>query len=392
MADLASEIEAFRDRYPCDNDAFNYLVNSSTEVQQEVLAEFKPKSEGESDYSALVIGFTKRKRQNYQTPAKVEQSDAGYRRKEGPSEHDVEAFRDRYPFDEDAFNYILSSAAHVQHEILRTFKPQRDGEADYSALVISFAKRCRNAAPRSSDRVGPSDPEHADFRHRYPFDEDTHNYLQSSPPNVQKYVIQNFKPPRQGEADYSALLITYCKKCRQNPPAERMSSAMGKGQRSFDRGGYGGHDQGGYGGGHDRGGYGRGYDQGRDSYDRGGYDGGYSKGGYGRPSDGHWADAGKGKGRSYSNGHGDFGRGGSYSAGQDRALLGFRDRFPMDDRAYEYLRASAPDVQREVLDTFAPPREDSDYSALIIGFSKRCRARFEGGGMAPPKRQRVDYR
>ena len=39
---------------------------------------------------------------------------------------------------------------------------------------------------------------------------------QKSPPEVRQQVIENFKPPREGEADYSALLITFCKKMREN--------------------------------------------------------------------------------------------------------------------------------------------------------------------------------
>ena len=37
-------------------------------------------------------------------------------------------------------------------------------------------------------------------------------------------MIENFKPPREGEADYSALLITFCKKMREN--SQRMQSHL----------------------------------------------------------------------------------------------------------------------------------------------------------------------
>merc|ERR1712151_683115 len=60
----------------------------------------------------------------------------------------------------------------------------------------------------------------------------------------------------------------------------------------------------------------------------------------------------------------------SLSAGD---LEEFRLRFPVDEDAFNYLASSPGDVQRVVLRDFKPPREDSDYSALLIKFTKRVR-------------------
>ncbi|CAK8996374.1 Uncharacterized protein SCF082_LOCUS4758 [Durusdinium trenchii] len=60
------ELEGFRVRYPMDEAAWAYLLKSGPDVQREVLKDFKPKEEGQADYSALVISFCKRRRQQLQ--------------------------------------------------------------------------------------------------------------------------------------------------------------------------------------------------------------------------------------------------------------------------------------------------------------------------------------
>eukprot|EP00933_Yihiella_yeosuensis_P022425 TRINITY_DN17661_c0_g1_i1.p1 TRINITY_DN17661_c0_g1~~TRINITY_DN17661_c0_g1_i1.p1 ORF type:complete len:386 (+),score=67.95 TRINITY_DN17661_c0_g1_i1:151-1308(+) len=385
MAGL-DEIEAFRARYPMDESAFNYIVGSSPEVQRQVLNTFRPKKE-DQDYSALIISFTKRCRNDSaRHHFAVEAQYAPPPRARPPRqpraspeemlvlEPEIEAFRARFPFDEAAYLYIKDSPADVQREILTTFRPKQDGESDYSALVISFSKRCRNNAEhaampsRGYDQSSFDDREYQEFRRRYPFDEDTHNYLQTSGSEVRRYVLQNFRPPREGEPDYSALLITYTKRSRETarhaareaPPWQESPSYGGRGPPpppSYGKGGPPGGgayvDQ--------RGGY--------DSYDR------------------------KGGGGSW-NGH--RAKGGTTTV-EDYALDGFRQRYPMDDRAYEYLLDSSPEVRKEVIETFSPPRQDTDYSAPVVGYAKRVRARYAqggkggAGGVPPAKRSRTDY-
>ena len=60
----------------------------------------------------------------------------------------------------------------------------------------------------------------------------------------------------------------------------------------------------------------------------------------------------------------------------------------MDERAFDFLRSSQPWVQQAVLERFSPQRQDSDYSALIISFAKKCRERDQAGGL-DAKRPRV---
>merc|ERR1712039_899511 len=58
----------------------------------------------------------------------------------------VQMFADRYPIDEDARNYLLNSSPNVVDRVVREFKPKIEGEADYSSLVMGFAKSIRNSA------------------------------------------------------------------------------------------------------------------------------------------------------------------------------------------------------------------------------------------------------
>ncbi|CAJ1341999.1 unnamed protein product [Effrenium voratum] len=364
---LAAELESFRMRYPFDEDANNYILNSSIEVQQEVLRDFKPKQEGEQDYSALIIGFTKRRRQSVKerqqnrfVPHHVPAhglNDGG--EQDAPlSPAELQAFRSRYPFDEDAYRYIASSLPHVQREIVRTFKPPREGEEDYSALIITFSKRCRNAVSSgASDPIahashGPSSLEYEAFRQRYPFDLDTHNYLQSSAPEVRRQVLQSFKPPREGEADYSALLISFCKKMRDQrvQPMQHMQPMHHMQQMQMQMQPMQMHQ--------------------------------YANVAFQRPHEAQFVPW-KGP-QAAAVGHPWQPRGDDRV---ERALEAFRQRYPMDERAFDFLRAAQPWVRQEVLEKFSPQRQDTDYSALIISFAKKCRERESQ--MLAAKRPRV---
>lgn len=79
--------------------------------------------------------------------------------------------------------------------------------------------------------------------------------------------------------------------------------------------------------------------------------------------------------------------GASESNANTYALEGFRQRYPMDDRAFDFLKCASAFVQQEVLERFSPQKQDSDYSALIISFAKKCREREPA--MSAAKRPRM---
>lgn len=318
--EMKAQIEDFMLQYPLDESAYNYLTNSSAEVRLRVLKEFKPKTQGEADYSALCITFTKKCRQSTASfghsaalgglpPA------AAPREVQDPSvvAAQVQDFCQRYPVDDDTYNYIVNSPTEAQSQLVRDFRPKREGEADYSALVITFAKRCRTNLMMSGSRPGPGgagqnvllSADYEAFRAKWPYDQEAHNYLANSPPEVQLAVLRNFQPQREGEADYSALLISFAKRCRQS--VTQMGPAGG------------------------------GFAQ----------PGGYAAAPRGPPL-------------------------------PRPDLEGFLARYPMDENAFAYLQRSPAEVQHQVVNTFTPKRmDDHDFSAPVTAYAKLCRNRHE---------------
>lgn len=177
----------------------------------------------------------------------------------GPSDRDMQAFRDRYPMDERAFADLTSAPPDVRRRVIGHFKPRREGEADYSALVASFVRSILKARPvpgprplvggsglrefrdvrdlprdrddggrggsrgRSRDRGGSL---LENFRKRYPMDERAFHVLSNSSTSVQATVISDFRPKREGEDDYSALVMAF---------ARAVQGRSGGGARGGDR-------------------------------------------------------------------------------------------------------------------------------------------------------------
>merc|ERR1712137_147950 len=62
----------------------------------------------------------------------------------------------------------------------------------------------------------------------------------------------------------------------------------------------------------------------------------------------------------------------------DTRLLRFRKRFPMDDRAFDFLRGSRLEVQDVVLNDFNLRRKrEEDYSAPVTAFVRAVSLRIE---------------
>mmetsp|Transcript_71166 Transcript_71166/g.154676 ORF Transcript_71166/g.154676 Transcript_71166/m.154676 type:complete len:561 (+) Transcript_71166:69-1751(+) len=73
----------------------------------------------------------------------------------GTNPEDLEAFRERYPMDEQAWEYLVTSAPSVQAKVVTEFKPPREGDGNYSALITSFVKTCYLATDSRSRGSGP---------------------------------------------------------------------------------------------------------------------------------------------------------------------------------------------------------------------------------------------
>uniref|UniRef100_A0A7S2BY87 Uncharacterized protein n=1 Tax=Alexandrium andersonii TaxID=327968 RepID=A0A7S2BY87_9DINO len=154
-------MEAFRDRYPMDSRAYSALAGAPAEVQNVVLNRFKPRREGDDDYSALVMTFVRaimnrrengpRRPQNRDRDEDCDEraSTRRDRARDGDPEDDgdergdstsLTSFRSRYPMDERAYQALQQAPSAVQDVVIGDFKPRREGEDDYSALVMSFVR------------------------------------------------------------------------------------------------------------------------------------------------------------------------------------------------------------------------------------------------------------
>merc|ERR1712187_1105251 len=52
-------LQAFRRKYPMDDRAWDFLTTCSSGVQRRVMGDFRPRSEGDSDYSGLITSFVR---------------------------------------------------------------------------------------------------------------------------------------------------------------------------------------------------------------------------------------------------------------------------------------------------------------------------------------------
>mmetsp|Transcript_111891 Transcript_111891/g.311442 ORF Transcript_111891/g.311442 Transcript_111891/m.311442 type:complete len:587 (-) Transcript_111891:104-1864(-) len=426
--ELTRLAEDFCSRYPVDANAMDYLLTSSPEVQARVVQEFRPPQEGQGDYSALLTAFVKRCRGDaraagspalaaplvpqqlqpqlppqpggtivgaggqlltlspsgvYEAVRAPEAIDplgmvgVGYSGRQEPFQASttmpgglpsvsLDAFLARYPVDERACDYFSCQRPEVQEKVLREFRPPREGEADYSSLFMSFVKRCRappvfgaalggpgptvaplpSAAPRplvfatpsALLRGGPlqapssatgvaaapsgpgSNPGLDALAARYPIDDRAYDYFSTCPPDVQERVLREFRPPREGEADYSSLFMAFVKRCRQGARQELYHPPFTPTPQMQPA-----------------------------------HSGGWSSGG------------------------GLGGTGAILSAGPE-GLESFRLRFPIDERAMAYLAESSEEVRERVLNTFVPPRpDDVDFSAPVTAYVRECRRLLDPG-------------
>lgn len=424
--EITKVAEDFCNRYPVDANAMDYLLTSTPEVQARVVQEFRPPREGEGDYSALLTAFVKRCRgaargagappqamhSQHSAPAPggtivgaggqlltlspdgvyVEvqpgheamkpMHGGGYGGRqeqrygggggmpiEQPLPGTLDAFLLRYPLDERALDYFSCQRAEVQERVLQDFRPPREGDNDYSSLFMSFVKRCRGDASRaaaggtgglqqpmgfnpsvqrplvfatpaplrqgggaytsgaafgqapqpSTSTAGGLDALAA----RYPIDDRAYDYFSTCSADVQERVLRDFRPPREGEADYSSLFMAFVKRCRggrqerqdfyqqpQYAPAPQMQPQY-----------------------------------------QGAYNGGSGLGGTG-----------------------------SLLNSGPEGLEAFRQRFPIDERAMAYLSESSAEVRERVLNTFVPPQtDDMDFSAPVTAYVRECRRLLDTG-------------
>lgn len=118
--------------------------------------QFKPRSEGDSDYSGLVVTFLKsiiarqegggdrgrgrnRSRSRDRSYSHSREPRGRGRRDESP----LSAFRSRYPMAEKGWQILTGASKDVRETVMADFRPKREGESDYTGLVIAFVNAVR---------------------------------------------------------------------------------------------------------------------------------------------------------------------------------------------------------------------------------------------------------
>jgi len=386
-----TSVDAFFARYPVDDRARDYFGCSRQEIQEKVMREFRPPREGEQDYSSLFMSFVKRCRSEvrYGHPAApsgapapltfevpkalggtwtgtVTTSGRAPPPAAGPA-HGLESFALRYPIDDRARDYFSTAPVEVQERVLREFRPQREGEADYSMLFMAFVKRCRQFQRQDSWNAQPQ-PRHAlqgggapitgelgqpaanvevlgpgvegleAFSRRFPIDDRCFNFLAESSAEVRERVVNTFVPPRPNDTDFSGPVTAYIRECRRVlPPGPGLS--LPSAAPTYAPQGHASSNGGGQGGG-----------QGAENLPNVAAAAGLSS----------------------------------------EELNLFLQRFPIDARAVDYLGSSTPVVVGRVIREFAPRQEgETDYSALVMAYIKRCRGDERSGWEPSWKRARA---
>lgn len=167
------------------------------------------------------------------TPLRLKTS----RTDEGPTQRELDDFRDRYPIDSRAYGVLTSVPGPVQKSVLNQFRPKREGESDYSALVASFVRAVmhRHSQAQLQPRAANS---LADFRERYPMDDRAFAVLERTSSGVQNTVLADFRPRREGESDYSALVMAFIRsiEARAGSTIDRGRGGRGTYRRDDDDG------------------------------------------------------------------------------------------------------------------------------------------------------------
>mmetsp|Transcript_71090 Transcript_71090/g.211946 ORF Transcript_71090/g.211946 Transcript_71090/m.211946 type:complete len:596 (-) Transcript_71090:108-1895(-) len=406
METLAEGIKLFVQRYPIDTRAYEYLVTSAPTVVAHVLRDFRPPHEGESDYSRLLTTYVKRIRAHYQGVGDLGGTTAhpvigpstapgsmlsNWRPTGGGSaatgvlasqqaadkiaEVDlveaVQVFVQKYPADDRAYNLLVNASPGVQLRVLREFRPHRQGDSDYSALLTTFTKKCIDQeAQGAAVAQQPASPCHAlalpmatvpavvpadlttamttpgldVFLQRYPIDERAYNFFAVSSPEVQQKVLREFQPMHEGEQSYSKLFTAFLNKCRA---AVATTGAPVDALPALD---------------HVR---------------------------VSEPASALQALLDRGAAAADTPAAGEAARGAlavrlPEQAGEALDLEEFRLRFPMDDRAFDFLATAPREVQERVLETFVPQRlDDTDFSAPVTAYVRSLRNQLSDTNTAP---------
>lgn len=378
----------FRLRFPMDDRAFEFLSTSPVVVQARVMRDFNPRSSTDADYSSLVTSFVRMVRAEMEGQGSVASGGGG------PTLQQLEDFKARYPMDSRAWEFLTSSPGHTQTKVLTEFKPRNEADTDYSAAVTAFLRAIGSrglsggsfgggCSAGFASRAPPRSMLDA-FRARFPMDDRAFEFLSNSSAAVQQDVLQHFAPRNISDSDYSRPITSYLKQVRER--FERFEGPLSGAMRSSFGGASGGASGGGSSGAC---GWLRAFRTCFPMDDRAFeflemcplevQEAVVSEFNPKRAGDTDYSPAVTSFVRRVRD------RLGAGPAGvrlvERRSvappmnlLKAFKMRYPMDDRAWDFLSSSSGTVQRMVLEKFKPKREgEHDYSRLITSFIRAQR-------------------
>jgi len=237
MGSIDTAVNQFFERYPCSVRVKNLFKASTAEAQATVLNKFKPLTQGNTDYSKdLVMFITDIRRctmeftQNgsghknlcCQEPAQLNATTKVSLSAAPPNkvmsepvsalDSELKMFRSRFRIDDRAFGLLAAAPQKVQQTVLKDFRPKRtDGDFSklVSAYVISLCKRNEEGEViiKSNSTIEITDKDVQKFFCRYPCNSDARDFFKSCPSRVQTQVVQEFRPHIENDTDHSTALV-----------------------------------------------------------------------------------------------------------------------------------------------------------------------------------------
>merc|ERR1719343_705280 len=152
----------------------------------------------------------------------------------------LDQFRQQYPMDERAYDYLRTSPPEVQHRVVTTFKCDTPGQADFSRAVTGHVRYCLTQQRKSSSDqmelpVGMTVEQLlqaiADFQARYPVDERALQYLLQASGEAKRRVLTEFRSSGTVDGDYSKTVTAFVRRCLDEEKASggRFGGPMGGG-------------------------------------------------------------------------------------------------------------------------------------------------------------------
>mmetsp|Transcript_42540 Transcript_42540/g.96067 ORF Transcript_42540/g.96067 Transcript_42540/m.96067 type:complete len:157 (+) Transcript_42540:1-471(+) len=118
--------------------------------------------------------------------------------------------------DDRAFDFLATAPREVQERVAESFVPQRLDDTDFSAPITAYVRSLRSQLADAGGSVGVTDESVQRFFERYPCDARATDYFQSCPADVQAAVLRDFRPRSEGDADYSAAVTAFVKRCKSH--------------------------------------------------------------------------------------------------------------------------------------------------------------------------------